>query len=144
MTMPVSGMGYSTKNEPAESRIPAKVLGQNDFLKLVVAQLANQDPLKPQGDTEFIAQMAQFTTLEQTKTMQTDIAQMRAQQQVLQGMSLLNRPVAIRTGDAAPVMGIVDKLDMEGDTLKVWVAGKKYDLKDVIEVRLDTPELTQN
>lgn len=138
ITLPSGAPGTTTPE--TKSRIPAKVLGQDDFLKLVVAQLANQDPLKPQTDTEFIAQMTQFTALEQAKTMQADIAQMRAQQEVLQGMSLMNRPVAVRTTDGATRIGVVEKLELQGDTLKLIVGGKAYDLKDVVEVRLPSPE----
>lgn len=44
-------------------------LGKDDFLKMLVTQLKNQDPLKPMDDTAFIAQMAQFTSLEQMQNM---------------------------------------------------------------------------
>lgn len=44
-------------------------LGKDDFLKMLVTQLQNQDPLKPMDDTSFIAQMAQFSSLEQMQNM---------------------------------------------------------------------------
>lgn len=119
------------------TRVPTKVLGQNEFLKLVVAQLANQDPLKPQTDAEFISQMTSFTTLEQTKNMQTDLAQMRAQQQVLQGMALMNREVTVRSGKSDTAKGVVSGLDMDGQDIKVVVGDKSYPLSDVLGVRIE-------
>jgi len=44
-------------------------LGKDEFLKLMIAQMQNQDPLEPQSDTAFIAQMAQFSSLEQMMNM---------------------------------------------------------------------------
>jgi len=44
-------------------------LGKDDFLKMLVTQLKNQDPLKPMDDTAFVAQMAQFSSLEQMQNM---------------------------------------------------------------------------
>jgi flagellar basal-body rod modification protein FlgD len=44
---------------------PNNVLDKNDFLEILITQLQNQDPTEPMKDKEFIAQMAQFSSLEQ-------------------------------------------------------------------------------
>lgn len=51
------------------SRKPQQELGKNEFLQLLIAQLTHQDPTSPMEDTEFISQMAQFTSLEQMMNM---------------------------------------------------------------------------
>ena len=50
-----------------------QTLGQNDFLKLLMTQLQNQDPMSPMDNTQFIAQMAQFSALEATQSLQQTI-----------------------------------------------------------------------
>lgn len=57
-TNATSGFGLSTGAE--------KALNRDDFLKLLVAQMKNQDPLKPQDNTQFVAELAQFSNLEQS------------------------------------------------------------------------------
>jgi flagellar basal-body rod modification protein FlgD len=58
----VSGAVAATGSSPTTA--PQKTLGQDAFLKLLVTQLQHQDPTQPKNDTEFIAQLAQFSSLE--------------------------------------------------------------------------------
>ena len=51
------------------NRLTSDTLGRDAFLQLLTTQLAHQDPLQPQGDTEFIAQLATFSSLEQLTQM---------------------------------------------------------------------------
>jgi flagellar basal-body rod modification protein FlgD len=118
----------------SESRIPVKTLDQQDFLKLLVAQMTQQDPLNPKSDLEMIPQMVSFTTLEQSKSMQTDIAQLRAEQQMLQANSLLGRTVEIQDESKARFTGQVTAVQMEEGTPKLVVNGKRYDLYQLVSI----------
>jgi len=56
------------------SKTTEDALGRDTFLKLLVTQLSHQNPLEPQADGEFLAQLAQFSSLEQLQEMRQDIA----------------------------------------------------------------------
>src|SRR5439155_19816937 len=81
---PASLISTDANYVPGSARAPIRTLNQDDLLKLVMAQLTHQDPLKPQSDAEFIAQMTQSSALEQAKSMQTDTSALRSEQQLLQ------------------------------------------------------------
>ena len=83
MTAPLGASGATPISEilaqpPARTpAAPTKELGQDAFLKLLVTQLQNQNPLQPMADGEFLAQLAQFSSIETLQTMQQDIAALR-------------------------------------------------------------------
>jgi flagellar basal-body rod modification protein FlgD len=99
---------------PAASTGPS--LGKDDFLKLLVGQLRNQDPMNPSSDTDFIGQMAQFSQLEQTTNMASANAELAAQQSGARAVALLGRTVTYPdTASGVSTTGVVEKVE--------WAAG---------------------
>ena len=142
LTEAITAMG--TQQDPQiTSRIPKKTLGQDDFFKLLVTQLRHQDPMNPVADTEFIAQMAQFTSLEQTKEMKEDIGEMRRQTQFQQAIGLIGKDVTLKPDDTTVVKGKVTGLEIKEGVPGIIVNGKLYNLEDVVNVQQATTGATE-
>ena len=132
--------GFKAEAPEAVERVPVKMLGQNEFLKLLVTQMRNQDPMQPVSDTEFIAQMAQFSSLEQTKTMSADITKLRQGNDFLQATNLLGKEVRLSLGDMAFTKGIVTDLNVKDGEAGIIVGDKTYTLDQVNSVSSEAPE----
>ena len=81
----------------ASAASAAAQIGIQDFLKILVAQLGNQDPLKPMDNQEFVTQLAQFTSLQQTQEMNDKLGQLLTAQASMQSVGLLGKSVDIGT-----------------------------------------------
>ncbi len=132
--------GLKAEAPEAVERVPMKMLGQNEFLELLVTQMRNQDPMQPVSDTEFIAQMAQFSSLEQTKTMSADITKLRQGNDFLQATNLLGKEVRLSLGDMAFTKGIVTDLNVKDGEARIIVGDKTYTLDQVNSVSSEAPE----
>ena len=137
--MPVNPVSSFANSLPTSARLPIQTLGQNDFLKLLVTQMTSQDPMNPQKDTDFIAQMAQFSALEQSKAMQSDMASLRAEQQFGQATSLLGKTVDLQVGQGLMAHGVVSGVQIEGGAPKLVVGGVLFDLSQVFSVTTTPP-----
>ena len=129
----------STDLTAAEATLPTQTLTQDDFLKLLVAKMSAQDPLNPTQDTEFISEMAQFSTLEQSKSMQDDLAKLRTDQQVTQANGLLGRTVQLQDDAGGTVNGAVSAVQVVDGTPKLIVNNQAYDLSQLVMI---TPSST--
>jgi flagellar basal-body rod modification protein FlgD len=106
----------ATPGAPVAPKATGPSLGKDDFLKLLVGQLRNQDPMNPSSDTDFIGQMAQFSQLEQTTNMASANAELAAQQDGARAVALLGRTVTYPdTASGASTTGVVEKVQ--------WAAG---------------------
>ena len=77
---------------------PGGELGKDDFLKILITQLSHQDPTQPMQDKEFIAQMAQFSSLEQITNMSEGMAKVATLLARGQALGLLGTTVDIADG----------------------------------------------
>jgi flagellar basal-body rod modification protein FlgD len=85
----------------------SKSLGKQDFLKLLMAQLQNQDPMKPMDDTQMVAQMAQFSALEATQALQQTIQTSSNNQTIAQASALIGKYVQADQSDGSSLTGTV-------------------------------------
>ena len=122
------------------ARVPMKTLGQDEFLGLLVTQMRNQDPLKPVSDTEFIAQLAQFSSLEQTKAMSSDIAQLRQSSAFTQAAALMGKQVSLLSGENTFTKGIVTDLAVKDGEVRLIINDKAYELGQVVSVNSEETE----
>jgi flagellar basal-body rod modification protein FlgD len=115
----------------AVSAVQGKQLNQQDFIKLLLTQLTYQDPLKPMNNEQFMAQMAQFTALQQTTELNTNMIQLIQNQAALQSVGLIGRTVDISTASGTKT-GTVSALSYSGDLPVISVnIGSGQTLNDI-------------
>ncbi len=100
---------------PLNSALQANPMGMEDFLKILLTQLTYQDPLKPMDNQEFMAQMAQFTALEQSQQVNEKMSLLLSNQAALQSVGLIGRTVDFATS-AGSLSGVVTALSLTGDS----------------------------
>ena len=81
----------------AATSIPGPSLGINDLLKILLTQLSFQDPLKPIDNEAFIAQLAQFSALQQAQDLNGKVDALTATQASLQSVALLGKRIDVNT-----------------------------------------------
>jgi len=113
-------------------RVPTQTLGKDDFLKILITQLSHQDPMSPMEDREFIAQMAQFSSLEQMTGMAKDFARMTAMIAGSEASAALGKNVELLEGEQI-INGVV-KAVTRGETPQVLVNGIFYNWEQVHKV----------
>ena len=97
------------------SDLQASSISQQDFFRLLVTQLSFQDPLKPIDNEAFIAQIAQFTNLEQTRQINDRINTLLTIQSSNQAIGLIGRTVEVATATGS-VVGQVTTLNFLSGT----------------------------
>lgn len=118
-------------------------LGKDDFMQLLVTQLRNQDPFQPIENQEFVAQLAQFSTLEQTQNMAAglgDLAGMQSQllqlESLAQGAAFLGKTVVYTDGGTGEQgEGTVDAVELTEGGVALRINDTQIPLDAVLQVK---------
>ena len=104
----ITPTGSNNSSSDTQSSAPLKILGKDDFLNLLVTQLQHQDPLNPAESTEFTAQLAQFSSLEQLNNINDDLTNMELFQTSVtnsQAVSYIGKEITAKGNTAQLVSG---------------------------------------
>ena len=103
-------------------------LGKDSFLKLLVAQMENQDPMQPQSNTEWVSQLATYSTLEQMQNMNAVMTNSQA-------FGLIGQDVIVATknadGKESTISGKVDFVSVKGNKSYLSIDGNLYPSSDL-------------
>ena len=124
---------YNRGLNPAEAAGQDQALGKDDFLRILLTQLTHQDPTAPLEDKEFVAQMAQFSTLEQMTNMSAELTKVFAVMAKSQAIGLLGKTVEIAIGDNK-VSGRVEEIT-GSEFPQILVQGRYYDVSQIVSVK---------
>ena len=112
----------------ATTTIPSQTLNQADFLNLLVTQMTSQDPLNPESDTDFAAQLAQFSSLQSSQQMQGDL-------QNIQATGLIGQTVsATPSSGGSSISGVVSSVQIAAGNPSVMINGQSYSLSQITGV----------
>ncbi|MBP2650216.1 MAG: flgD [Firmicutes bacterium] len=107
-------------------------MGKDDFLKLLVTQLRYQDPLKPMDDTQFVSQMAQFSSLEQMHNLNTTTL-------LNQATNLIGKTVNWPADDGSLLSGVVKSVKVIDGQPKLEMNIQDVDIKDLLGNKPEDP-----
>ncbi len=130
----VSGAASSSPVSASRSSGESFIGGasKSDFLKLLIAQIQNQDPMKPMEDTQFIAQMAQLNAVEQLTAMNNQLTEFLNAQALSQASALIGKTVEAMAPDGSVINGIVQEVRIQQGKPILVVNGKSVSPADVL------------
>jgi flagellar basal-body rod modification protein FlgD len=99
------------------------ILGPDDFLKLMMVQLEHQDPLQPTDPTEYLSQLAQFTTVEQMTNVAQSTAQAAAEQHTATALAMIGHKVTYTDSNGNKVTGTVQSVQFTSSGPSLTVDG---------------------
>ena len=128
----------STDGTSTTSDVTEKTLGEDDFLKLLATQLSAQDPMQPTDDTQFISQMASFSSLQQMSTLNTNFTSFATSQKAAEAPSYLGKEVSVTDATGNAVTGVATAYHVDSAGVTLTINGSDYSLDSVTGVSLPT------
>jgi flagellar basal-body rod modification protein FlgD len=117
-------------------------LGKDDFMKLLIAQLQNQDPMKPMEDKEFIAQLATFSSLEATQKVNEQLDDLLGSQSLVQAATLIGKQATAKLTTGETLTGTISEVRMLNGKPTAVLNGREVDTSLITVLNAGTTPAT--
>ncbi|MCE1246490.1 MAG: hypothetical protein LWY06_07600 [Firmicutes bacterium] len=122
----MKGMGATSKGSTTSS---TSSTGSNDFIKLLLSQITNQNPLEPMDNSTMVTQLAQFQMVEKMGDLDDKVGSLLSYQNMMNSINLMGKKVTIlNTTGGSTIKGTVEGIKMTNGTPTVVVNGTSYDM----------------
>ncbi|MBK5251275.1 MAG: flagellar biosynthesis protein FlgD [Peptostreptococcaceae bacterium] len=128
--------------DASQSSSSGQKLGKNEFFQILAAQLQFQDPMEGGDNSEYVAQLAQFSALEQMENLNLAIADLKNNQNLLFGSQMIGKTVEV-VGENEIVKGEVQSVRVRESGLYIVVGDQEYVAEDILNMTLTPDEQVQ-
>ncbi|HBM81502.1 MAG TPA: hypothetical protein DD426_11835 [Clostridiaceae bacterium] len=125
---------------PLSGNITTNDAGRNEmskdgFLMLLAAELQHQDPLNAGDSSQYIDQMAQFSTLEELTNLNNSIGTILNSEKFQQGSLMIGKTAMVVNSDGTYDQGIVSSVRLEDREVDIVIGDKEYDVDNVVQLQ---------
>jgi flagellar basal-body rod modification protein FlgD len=133
-TSSISSAASAASQQGATYADPLNSVSMNDFLKLLVTELQNQDPMSPMDNTQILQQVSQIKAIESNQRLSDTLTSMQTQQDLVAASTLLQKTITGLTDSGNRITGQVDKVTVDTSGVKVCVGTDTISLTNISEV----------
>jgi len=130
-------MANSTSSTQNSASNNAASINNDDFMQLLLAQLKNQDPMKPMDSNDMMGQIAQLNSLNTLMEIQSSLEDLNRSQSMNLAANMIGKTIkaVIGAGEETTILtGIVSSMTMENDKAYVQVDGQNIEISTIVEV----------
>ncbi len=131
--------GVNSSNASSSAVDPSKTgfsgMTSQDFMKLLIAQLQNQDPLQPTDNEQLLAQITSMRELQSNLELETTLKSITVNQQFASAASLLGQTITGTTNSKEPVTGVVSQVFLKDNSVILGVGDKEIPLANVTTIK---------
>jgi flagellar basal-body rod modification protein FlgD len=138
---PKSTSIFAARTTKATNGKDPSELGKDEFMQLLLAQLKQQDPMKPMDDQAFIAQVAQFNSLDRLSSLNTAVGSLLEAQQLTEASGMIGKVVTALDADGKTVTAQVTAVGVEDGKAMLHLGATKVKLEKVTAVAADEASL---
>jgi flagellar basal-body rod modification protein FlgD len=133
MSSAIAGIDATAAATAADtaSRLTSQTMTQSDFLKVMVAEMSNQNPLKPNDSNEYYKNLMDMSNYQSTLSMDQNITNVYTMQQQLLAQSLVGETVEVTNDEGVSTTGVVEGAYVKDSNVIITVGGNDYGTKAI-------------